>query len=78
MHIITLLSLIHFPVGHQLGTHRAPFGVSVITHAIRHTVGLLWMSEYTFILPDKLMSLNFNIRQVWNAVLKLGLYVEQT
>jgi hypothetical protein len=25
--------------------HRAPFGVSVITHTIRHTVGLLWTSD---------------------------------
>jgi hypothetical protein len=25
--------------------HRAPFGVSVITRTIRHTVGLLWMSD---------------------------------
>jgi hypothetical protein len=26
--------------------HRAPFGVSVITHIFRHTVGLLWTSAY--------------------------------
>jgi hypothetical protein len=25
--------------------HRAPFGVYVITHTIRHTVGLLWTSD---------------------------------
>jgi hypothetical protein len=25
--------------------HRAPFGVFVITHTYRHTVGLLWMSD---------------------------------
>jgi hypothetical protein len=25
--------------------NRAPFGVSVITHTIRHTVGLLWTSD---------------------------------
>jgi hypothetical protein len=35
---------IHFPVGSQL-EHRAPFGVSVITYTIRHTVGLLWTSD---------------------------------
>jgi hypothetical protein len=28
--------------------HRAPFGVSVITHTIRHTVGLLWTSYQPF------------------------------
>jgi hypothetical protein len=33
-----------FPVGSQL-EHRAPFGVSVISHTIRHTVGLLWKSD---------------------------------
>jgi hypothetical protein len=38
------MSFIHFPVGSQL-EHRAPFGVSVITHTIRHTVGLLWTSD---------------------------------
>jgi hypothetical protein len=39
-------TLIHFPLGSQL-EHRAPFGVSVITHTrtIRHTVGLLWTSD---------------------------------
>jgi hypothetical protein len=37
-------SFIHFPLGSQL-EHRAPFGVSVITHTIRHTVGLLWTSD---------------------------------
>jgi hypothetical protein len=37
-------AFIHFPVGSQL-EHRAPFGVSVITHTIRHTVGLLWTSD---------------------------------
>jgi hypothetical protein len=25
--------------------HRAPFVVSVITHILRHTVGLLWTSD---------------------------------
>jgi hypothetical protein len=35
---------IHFPLGSQL-EHRAPFGVSVITHTIRHTAGLLWTSD---------------------------------
>jgi hypothetical protein len=39
------MSLLHFPVGAQL-EHSDPFGVSVITHTIRHTVGLLWMSVY--------------------------------
>jgi hypothetical protein len=38
------ISFIHFPVVPNL-EHRAPFGVSVITHAIRHTVGLLWTSD---------------------------------
>jgi hypothetical protein len=38
-------SFIHFRVGSQL-EHRAPFRVSVITHTIRHTVGLLWMSDH--------------------------------
>jgi hypothetical protein len=33
-----------FPVHSQL-EHRTPFGISVITHTIRHTVGLLWTSE---------------------------------
>jgi hypothetical protein len=37
-------SFIHFPVGCQ-PEHRAPFVVSAITHAIRHTVGLLWTSD---------------------------------
>jgi hypothetical protein len=37
-------SFIHFPVGFQL-EHRSPFRVSVITHALRHTVGLLWKSD---------------------------------
>jgi hypothetical protein len=36
--------VIHFPVGSRL-KHRAPFGVSVITHTIRHTVRLLWTSD---------------------------------
>jgi hypothetical protein len=31
-------SFIHLPVVHNL-EHRAPFGVTVITHTIRHTVG---------------------------------------
>jgi hypothetical protein len=35
---------IHFPVVSQL-ERRAPFGVSVISHTIRHTVGLLWTSD---------------------------------
>jgi hypothetical protein len=38
------VSSIHFPVGSQL-EHRAHFGVSVITHTIRHTVRLLWTSD---------------------------------
>jgi hypothetical protein len=37
-------SLIHFPFVPNL-EHRAPFGVSVITHTIRHTVGLIWTSD---------------------------------
>jgi hypothetical protein len=37
-------SFIHFPVGSQLG-HRTAVGVSVNTHTIRHTVGLLWTSD---------------------------------
>jgi hypothetical protein len=36
--------VIHFPASSQL-EHRAPFGVSVVTHTIRHTVGLLWTSD---------------------------------
>jgi hypothetical protein len=36
--------IIHFPLDSQL-EHRAPFGVSVITHTIRHTVGLLWTND---------------------------------
>jgi hypothetical protein len=36
--------LFHISVGFQL-EHRAPFGVSVITHIIRHTVGLPWTSD---------------------------------
>jgi hypothetical protein len=36
--------IIHFPFVPNLG-HRAPFGVFVITHTIRHTVGLLWTSD---------------------------------
>jgi hypothetical protein len=35
------IPFIHFPVGSQL-EYKAPFGVSVITHTIRHTVGLPW------------------------------------
>jgi hypothetical protein len=42
--ICPFLSLVHFPLGSQL-EHRAPFGVSVITHTVRHTVGLLWTSD---------------------------------
>jgi hypothetical protein len=34
----------HFSCSSQL-EKRAPFGVSVITHTIRHTVGLLWTSD---------------------------------
>jgi hypothetical protein len=41
---LIFIRFIHFPVGSQL-EHRAPFGVSVITHTIRHTVGLLWTSD---------------------------------
>jgi hypothetical protein len=37
-------SLINFPVFSNL-EHRAPFGVSVITHIFRYTVGLLWTSD---------------------------------
>jgi hypothetical protein len=40
----TIHSFIHFPVGSQL-EHRAPFGVSVITHTIKHAVGLLCTSD---------------------------------
>jgi hypothetical protein len=36
-------AFIHFPIVPPL-EHRAPFGVSVITHT-RHTVGLLWTSD---------------------------------
>jgi hypothetical protein len=39
-----LVGVIHFPVGSQQ-ERRAPFGVSVITHTIRHTLGLLWTSD---------------------------------
>jgi hypothetical protein len=35
---------IQFPASSQL-EYRAPFGVSVITPTIRHTVGLLWTSD---------------------------------
>jgi hypothetical protein len=34
----------HFPVGSQL-EHRAPFGVTMITRTVRHTVGLLCTSD---------------------------------
>jgi hypothetical protein len=37
-------SFIHFPFVPNL-EHRAPFGVSVIIHTLRHTVGLLWTSD---------------------------------
>jgi hypothetical protein len=37
-------SFIHFPIISNL-EHRARFGVSVITHTIRHMVGLLWTSD---------------------------------
>jgi hypothetical protein len=35
---------IHFPAVPNL-ENRAPCGVSVITHTIRHMVGLLWTSD---------------------------------
>jgi hypothetical protein len=35
---------IGFPIGSQL-EYRVPLGVSVITHTIRHTVGLPWTSD---------------------------------
>jgi hypothetical protein len=35
-----LTNFIHFPVVPNL-EHRTPFGISVITHALRHTAGLL-------------------------------------
>jgi hypothetical protein len=38
------LHIIHFPVVSNL-EHKAPFRVSVITHTIRHTIGLLWTSD---------------------------------
>jgi hypothetical protein len=38
------ISLIHFPDVPSL-EHRAPFGVSVTPHIIRHTIGLLWTSD---------------------------------
>jgi hypothetical protein len=41
--ICVLYSLINFYFVPSLEL-RAPFGVSVITHTLRHTVGLLWMS----------------------------------
>jgi hypothetical protein len=42
---IYLFSFIHsFSFRSQL-EHRAPFGVFVITHTIRHKVGLLWTSD---------------------------------
>jgi hypothetical protein len=37
-------SFIYFTVVPNL-EHRAPFGVSVITHTVRHTVGPLWTSD---------------------------------
>jgi hypothetical protein len=37
-------SFVRSPLGSQL-EHRAPFGVSVITHTTRHTVGLIWTSD---------------------------------
>jgi hypothetical protein len=40
---VCIIIIIHFPLGSKL-EHGAPFGVSVITHTIRHTVGLLWTS----------------------------------
>jgi hypothetical protein len=41
---LQLCVFIHFPVVPNL-QHRAPFGVSVITHTIRHAVGRLWTSD---------------------------------
>jgi hypothetical protein len=35
---------VHFPIVPNL-EHGAFFGVSVITHTIRHTVGLLWTGD---------------------------------
>jgi hypothetical protein len=41
----TRVELIHsFSCSSHL-EHMAPFGVSVITHILRHTVGLLWFSD---------------------------------
>jgi hypothetical protein len=42
--LVYITSYIHFPIGSQV-EHRAPFGVSVITYTLRHTVGLLWTSD---------------------------------
>jgi hypothetical protein len=42
--LVIIHSFIHFPVVPNL-EHRAPLEVSVITHTIRHTVGLLWTSD---------------------------------
>jgi hypothetical protein len=42
-YIHCIYSFIHVPFVPNL-KHRAPFGVSVITHT-RHTVGRLWMSD---------------------------------
>jgi hypothetical protein len=41
--VFKICIFIHFPVVPKFD-HRAPFGVSVITHT-RHTVGLLWTSD---------------------------------
>jgi hypothetical protein len=42
--ISALTNTFVFPVGSQL-EYRAPFRVSVITHTLRHMVGLLWTSD---------------------------------
>jgi hypothetical protein len=42
--VICIIIIINFHLGSQL-EHRAPFGVSVITHTIRHTVRILWTSD---------------------------------
>jgi hypothetical protein len=42
--VIVQMSFIYFPVVPNL-EHRPPFGISVITHTIRHPVELLWMSD---------------------------------
>jgi hypothetical protein len=42
--VVRLWHIRSFSCSSQL-EHRARFGVSVITHTIRHTVGLLWPSD---------------------------------